>query len=114
MGTQMYKICVDKNLPNRKLQKKSDKIAENLNPINLALETGKKWAPGTEIKCVFLEGTVVQKAKVEREAHKWEQYANIKFKFVESEDADIRISFDTSSGSWSYIGTDNLLVPSYE
>lgn len=43
-------------------------------------------------------------------APEWTQYANIKFKFVDSGDKEIWISFDPSNGSHSYLGTDCLSV----
>src|SRR5207253_8077324 len=49
--------------------------------------------------------------KVEHYAHTWEQFANIKFVFGNDPNAEVRIAFDPSSGSWSYIGTDVLTIP---
>lgn len=43
------------------------------------------------------------KEKVEKYAAEWSKYANIKFSFIQSGDADIRISFK-NSGSWSCLG----------
>ncbi|KFA60174.1 hypothetical protein S40285_09749, partial [Stachybotrys chlorohalonatus IBT 40285] len=43
-------------------------------------------------------------------APEWTQCANIKFKFVDSGDKDIFISFDPSGGSYSYLGTDCIAV----
>lgn len=42
----------------------------------------------------------------------WTQYANIKFDFNQSPQADIRISFNPADGAWSYIGTDCKSIPS--
>lgn len=36
----------------------------------------------------------------------WCNYANIKFKFVDSGELDFLISFNPAGGSWSYLGTD--------
>jgi hypothetical protein len=41
-------------------------------------------------------------------AHEWEKYAKIKFKFVKSATAEIRISFYADSGSCSAVGRDAL------
>jgi hypothetical protein len=38
----------------------------------------------------------------------WSQHANIKFSFVNSLPAEIRIGFNKGDGSWSYLGTDAL------
>jgi hypothetical protein len=44
-------------------------------------------------------------------ADEWQRYANIKFNWVDSGDADIRISVGDGGGSWSYQGTDNGVIP---
>lgn len=73
-----------------------------------AIITMKKW-PTNVINCRFLDGDTTQRKKVEAKAHLWEKFANIKFKFVTSGDAEIRISFTADSGSWSAVGTDALV-----
>ena len=40
----------------------------------------------------------------------WSEHANIHFEHSKDLDAEIRISF-LQPGSWSYIGTDGLMVP---
>jgi len=77
----------------------------------MALITGKKWKPGRTLRVRFLEGDKAVQQKVEHYAHQWEQYANIKFVFGNDPHAEVRIAFDPSSGSWSYIGTDILTIP---
>jgi hypothetical protein len=42
----------------------------------------------------------------------WSKHANIKFAFTDDPDAEIRIAFDKSGGSWSYMGTDSLTIKS--
>lgn len=121
----MIKICTDKYLQTPALRIKAAKssIQENPNnapsgnfhhPLSMAIETGKKWANGRTITCYFMEGSSVQKYKVEREAHKWEKYANLKFSFVKDKNADVRIAFRPNDGSWSYIGTDANNIPKNE
>jgi serralysin len=78
----------------------------------IALVKLKMWEKGRKLNCRFLDGDATQKRKVEEKAHLWEQYANIKFQFVTSGDAEIRISFTADPGSWSAVGTD-ALVESY-
>lgn len=117
-------ICVDKFLFSRILRLKSAEYSSTQNPINvpqgnfthplsLALETGKKWAAGRTVTCSFMGGSDIIKSKVEREAHKWEQFANIHFQFINDKNSDIRISFQ-KGGSWSYIGIDALFIPKNE
>ena len=66
------------------------------------------WANGSTLSVRFLEGDPAVRAKVESYAHQWEQYANIKFKFVEDA-AVIRVAFKKGAGSWSMMGAGNLL-----
>jgi hypothetical protein len=74
----------------------------------MAVVNSKKWQPGMSLKCRFLDGSKKMKKKVEEVAHGWEQYCNIKLKFVTSGKAEIRISFYADSGSWSAVGRDAL------
>jgi len=69
----------------------------------------KKWPNGSELKVRFLDGDATQRRKVEAKAHTWEQYANVTFRFVRTNDAEIRISFSADPGSWSAVGTDALV-----
>lgn len=80
-----------------------------ISPLSIALIRLKMWEHGRTLKCRFLDGTTTQRKKVEAKAHLWEQYANIKFKFVTTEDAEIRVSFSADPGSWSAVGTDALV-----
>jgi hypothetical protein len=52
-------------------------------------------------------------AKVEEFAHQWSDHGDVKFDFGSDPQAEIRISFQ-HQGSWSYVGTDALSVPSDE
>jgi hypothetical protein len=78
-------------------------------PLAMAILAGKKWLPGRELRVHFLDGVENVQTKVEKVAHQWSTYANIKFKFVNDPSAEIRISFERQ-GSWSYLGTDALLI----
>ena len=78
----------------------------------LAIINSKFWDHEKIITVSFIGGTDFVKGKVIQYAKEWEIYANIKFDFITSGTGDIRISFDESSGSWSYIGTDALSISS--
>jgi hypothetical protein len=80
-------------------------------PLAMAILPGKMWKPGRTLRVRFLDGADVVKAKVELMVHLWEAYANIKFLFGDDPDAEIRISFVHDPGSWSYLGTDALVIP---
>lgn len=75
----------------------------------MAIINSKKWPNGTQLRCRFLDGSTKQRKRVEEKAHGWEQYANIKLKFVPSGSSEIRISFGADSRSWSAVGTDALI-----
>ncbi len=78
--------------------------------LRAAIILVKKWPQDQgQLECRFLDGDATQKKKVEAKAHLWEKYANVKLKFVNSNDANIRISFSADAGSWSALGTDALV-----
>ncbi|MGG3159772.1 M12 family metallopeptidase [Priestia megaterium] len=89
--SEKIKVCIDKLPP--KSNKEIAVIKEYL------------WEPGQTIHVRFLDGLPEVQEKVKKHAKKWEEYANIKFNFDDSPDAEIRISFDANDGSWSFIGT---------
>ena len=70
-----------------------------------------KWASGRTLKVRFL-GSPTQKVKdtIEFYAHEWEQFVNVKFLFGDDPNAEIRISCTLGDGSWSYLGTDALVI----
>lgn len=74
----------------------------------MAIVVSKKWPPGSTLRCRFLDGTTKMKKSVTSVAVEWEKHANIRFKFVTSGPAEIRISFYADSGSWSAVGHDAL------
>ena len=124
--TEIIKVCIDRYLPEDLIEKAYHEAilenpknkptgpeAEGLSGIELALISGKKWANGRILKVTFMDGVAKVQAKVEKFAHTWSQFANIKFDFVNYHDAQIRISFNLP-GSWSYLGTDALWIPKDE
>ncbi|MFO0914369.1 MAG: matrixin family metalloprotease [Pirellulales bacterium] len=76
----------------------------------MAVPSMKRWESGALLRCRFLDGSATMRRKVEEVAHRWEEFANIRFQFVTSGDAEIRISFYADSGSWSAVGNDALLT----
>jgi serralysin len=67
------------------------------------------WRKGSTLSVRFLGGDKAVQERVETYAHQWEQVANIKFKFVTGGPAVLRIAFIEGAGSWSYMGTSNVL-----
>ncbi len=72
---------------------------------------GKLWQVGSTIRIRFLDGDRSTHEKVKVIASEWTKHANIRFDFVNSGNAEVRIKFDKRLGSWSYLGTDALGVP---
>lgn len=74
----------------------------------LAGQKSKFWSTNQVIKVEFMEGDPEMHRKVETFANIWSQYGDISFDFGEFIDSDIRITFDTTDGYWSKLGTDAL------
>lgn len=107
------KICFDRILPSdlRRLNRPEFSAA---NPeghsARAALFRAKKWPVGVTLKVRFLGGTSQQQDIVRQFAPEWSQFANLKFNFTNAADAEIRITFASNLGAWSYIGTDALNI----
>lgn len=80
--------------------------------MGFILASGLKWVNGTEIKFMFLEGAEPQKKVVRQAFQTWKGVGiGISFKEVSMvDDAMVRIGFDHTDGSWSYVGRDILTV----
>src|SRR5258706_2928161 len=83
--------------------------ASSVITAKMAVVASKKWEDGKTLRCHFLDGSATQRQKVQNNAQKWQQYANITFSFVSNPGAEIRISFVADPGSWSAVGTDCLI-----
>jgi hypothetical protein len=70
----------------------------------------KLWKNGATIRVRFLDGDPVVQEKIRSFAQEWTTGANVRIEFGESADAEVRVSFK-QGGSWSYRGTDCLVVP---
>lgn len=84
-------------------------------PINykMAVPVTKLWKPGSTLKVRLLSRPAEHVAdRIRHYAAAWSEHANVGFRFVTRGSAQIRISFDEDSGSWSYLGTDAKVVAS--
>ncbi len=79
-------------------------------PTRAALVIAKRWEVGRILKAGFFGGTDIQHRNIERWASEWFEHANLGIQFGDVAGADIRIAF-TSTGSWSYVGTDCASIP---
>ena len=84
--------------------------------LGYILSGGLKWVNGTEIKFMFIEGAEPQKNVVRKAFQTWKALGiGITFKEVTSvEDSMVRIGFDWTDGSWSYVGREILTIPKSE
>lgn len=103
------RVCIDRVLPKdlAKFQatRRSGGGRRGLSPI------GKTWINGSTLRVRFMGGTAAQRALVKEQAGWWTEHANLKFDFNDVPDAEIRITFDSSDGAWSYVGTDAKGIP---
>jgi hypothetical protein len=106
--TDTHKLCYDRILP-----KDLAKPLRVLRPFGAAgpahallPDIRKLWINGSTLRVRFFGGTEPQRKKVREQATWWTDHANLQFAFTDAMDADIRISFDSADGAWSYIGTD--------
>lgn len=124
MATTRIQVCIDRVVPDEAQVERAmfARVLKELGAgevalpvrgaagatLRMAIPVMKKWPNGTTLQCRFLDGSSTQKKRVEEKAHVWEQYGNVKFKFVQGGPAEIRISFSADPGSWSALGTDAL------
>lgn len=71
-------------------------------------ETAKLWRPGQTLNVRFLAGSQALRRRVADVMSVWSIYANIKFAFIQAENAEIKIGFDPQQGAWSMVGRDAL------
>ena len=96
-------------------QEQQSQIQNQSSTPAMALVIGKLWRNGRTLRIAFMDNPhPLVKAKVIQYASQWLEYANLSFAFIDGIDGDIRISFNTAEGSYSYVGTDALGVPAGE
>jgi serralysin len=113
------RVCTARRLPSG-MHGEAHFLAVCMNPSNRSSGPGlarasvasqKKWRVGSVITVSFFGGTDTQRGRVQPYFHRWEQYANLKFRFIDNPVfSDVRVAFNPNDGSWSYVGTDCLLV----
>ena len=84
--------------------------------LSFIVTVNKKWINGTEIKYMFVGGPESQRRVVRNAFQKWKNLGiGISFREVKVvQDSMVRIGFDLSDGSWSYVGRDILTIPKAE
>jgi len=71
----------------------------------------KLWRNGVTLRVRFIGGTPAAQASARAAAEEWSRHANLRFRFVDEADAEIRVGFDRNSGAWSFMGIDALGIP---
>lgn len=104
------RVCFDRILPGEL------NIVRPTSPVSgartrAAFEWAKLWPLGQPLRVSFLGGTEEQRNIVKRFAPQWSEHGNIKLVFGNDSNAEIRISFVSTDGAWSYIGTDCKSIP---
>jgi len=103
------KVCIDRVLPADRMRFQS--TVRRGGTVRAIIPIGKLWMNGSTLRVRFIGGTAAQQAKAKLQAQWWTQFANLKFEFNSAPDAEIRVTFDSSDGAWSYLGTDNQGIP---
>ena len=71
-----------------------------------------QWPRGSVITIKFIGGDPVLHQRIKSVAFEWFALArSLRFVFVSSGSADIRIAFQQGNGSWSYLGTTCRKIP---
>lgn len=106
----------------KKLCKQPKPIIQSLPPgisdrrAGFILSNNKKLMNGTDVRFMFIEGAKAQ-CDVVRQSFKDWKALGIGLTFTEVtavEESMVRIGFDHSDGSWSYVGRDVLTIPKSE
>lgn len=76
------------------------------------LDKGKVWPRGKQLRLRFLRGEPALHQRVLAAARQWlVPGVKLDLAMAGADDAaDLRIDFNPDAGSWSYVGTDNLLI----
>ena len=90
-----------------------EEAQQRLDGRKAALLNEYRWAIGSTIKIRFLEGQTALRERVRQAAERWiaPDLAKLRFSWLGSGDADVRIAFQAGDGSWSYIGTYSHDIP---
>jgi hypothetical protein len=113
MGIERPKVCIDRILP-RDLMRFQPTVRGREGRMRAISPIGKAWMNGSTLRVRFMGGTPAEQAVAREQAGWWAQVANLKFDFNNAPDAEIRISFDSQDGAWSYVGTDGRDIPRNE
>jgi len=126
--TESIRLCTQMRLPDDVVKNADFSVANatpdgangDINDANFDFGVGGRtalgkeilWKPGQIITIGFMGGTQEARSFTREHAERWLKYANIEFLWQgDGYHAMIRIAFDENRGTWSYVGTDCLLIP---
>ncbi len=105
---------------NAQMQKHPSSICWAASPLKCRWDTSSTrglvdqyfiWDNNKEITCRILAGSTALNQLIKKAAQEWEQYANIKFKFINDGYSHVRIMPTEGQGNNSQIGTQAVMVP---
>jgi Astacin (Peptidase family M12A)/Bacterial pre-peptidase C-terminal domain len=108
--SQKIKVCTDRILP-RDMMRFQRTIRPPGGRVRAIAPIGKTWMNGSTLQVRFMGGSSPEQGVAREQADWWAHVANLKFDFNNAPNAEIRITFDSSDGAWSYIGTDCRSIP---
>lgn len=119
--TDQPELCIYKTIP-PELNELAYSLAVQENPLNqgiispfsMAVPKVTMWRPGRTLRVKILNGTPRVVAFIKHYASEWSKHGNIKLEFVTWGESEIRVRTDNSGLSWSFVGTECLLVPQKE
>ncbi|GJL78271.1 MAG: hypothetical protein NPINA01_12600 [Nitrospinaceae bacterium] len=109
---KINKMCFDKILPQELVRPQRMMRMAN-GRLRAIAPKGKEWVNGSTLRIRFLNGNADQIKMVKDIAPEWTRHANLKFEFSDDPQAEIRVTFNENDGAWSYVGTDNLGIPTH-
>lgn len=100
------KFCYEKNVSRVKNSLK------NINTSKAVWQRSKYWSKGKSIRVYFINGTVDEQAEMKKALSEISYWSELSFIYTtDRNSSEIRISFNKGWGSYSYLGTDALLIP---
>jgi astacin (peptidase family M12A) len=108
--SQKIKVCTDRILP-KDLMRLQPTLRTREGRERAIAPIGKTWMNGSTLHVRFMSGSSTEQDVAREQADWWAQVANLKFDFNNAPNAEVRITFDSQDGAWSYIGTDCRSIP---
>src|SRR5678815_2865606 len=96
------KVCIDRILP-RDMMRLQPTVRGREGRVRAISPIGKTWMNGSTLQVRFIGGSAANRATARQQAGWWSTVANLNFNFNDAPSAEIRITFDSSDGAWSYI-----------